>query len=361
MYNVNPNLNKAETLSADFYHNPAAWEASKEKVFCKSWQFVGDEELFFAGPENIHPTWILEKFLDEPILLSRQEDGGIKCLTNVCTHRGFLLAQHPAKVRKITCQYHGRRFGLDGQFEFMPEFKEAEDFPRPCDHLHELQLGKWRQFMFTSIDPNTDFTAITNRLEERLYFMDIENYRFMPQYSKVYNVEAHWALYCDNYLEGFHVPFVHQDLGALFDYGSYETIDYDNMVLQIGYASGGDFTFDLPEGHPDYGKDVTAYYYWVYPNFMLNIYPWGVQLNIIRPVTPTFTKVEFLYYIHDMDVFERMNGATLAEKTEREDEFVVEAVQRGLGSRFYKSGRFSPKRENGVHAFHRMLAEALGE
>ena len=93
---------------------------------------------------------------------------------------------------------------------------------------------------------------------------------------------------------------------------------------------------------------------------MLNVYPYGVQLNIIRPISPNFTKVEFLYYFKDEESFSRMNGAQLAEKTQREDEFVVEAVQRGLASRFYNTGRFSPKRENGVHAFHRMVAEAMG-
>ncbi len=359
MYKVDANLKKAATLPADFYFNPTAWELAKEKVFARSWQFIGDESLLFAGPENLYPTEILENYLDEPILLSKQADGETVCLTNVCTHRGMLLAQHPKQARKITCPYHGRRFGLDGTFEFMPEFKEAEDFPRPCDHLHQLPLKRWRQWLFTSIDPGIDWEAIVDRLEERLYFLDFESYRFKPELTKVYNVEAHWSLYADNYLEGFHVPFVHNDLGSLLDYGSYDTIDYERIVLQIGYASGSDFTFDLPEGHPDHGKSVTAYYYWVYPNFMLNIYPWGVQLNIIRPVSPTFCKVEFLYYINNEDTFIRMKGAQLAEKTEREDEFVVEAVQRGLGSRFYPSGRFSPKRENGVHAFHRMLADAL--
>ena len=50
MYDINPNLNQAETLPADFYQNPAVWEACKEKIFCRSWQFLGDEQRIFAGP-----------------------------------------------------------------------------------------------------------------------------------------------------------------------------------------------------------------------------------------------------------------------------------------------------------------------
>lgn len=359
-YNINESINKAETLPADFYQNPNTWEACKEKIFCKNYLYLGDKQNMFSGLENVYPLWLLENYLDEPILLS-QKDDQIQCMTNVCTHRGFLLVQHPAKMRKITCQYHGRRFDLKGQFEFMPEFQEAEDFPRPCDHLHQLPLQHWRQFLFTAIDSQKDFTKTINRLEERLSFLPIESFKFAPEYSKTYNVHAHWALYCDNYLEGFHIPFVHQSLNSIIDYGSYTTECYDELVLQIGYSDGSGFTFDLPEGHPDYGKHVTAYYYWLFPNFMLNFYPWGVQLNIIKPMKSNFTKVEFLYYIHNQEIFETMQGDKLAEKTEREDEFVVEAVQRGLRSRFYKSGRFSPKREKGVHYFHRLVGEHLGE
>ena len=47
------------------------------------------------------------------------------------------------------------------------------------------------------------------------------------------------------------------------------------------------------------------------------------------------------------------------EKVEREDEFIVESVQKGVNSSFYKAGRFSPKREKGVHHFHRLIASYL--
>ena len=61
-------------------------------------------------------------------------------------------------------------------------------------------------------------------------------------------------------------------------------------------------TFDLPEGHIDYGKEVTGYYFWIFPNFMLNFYPWGVQLNIVKPYSPDFCRVEFIYYIYNQEV-----------------------------------------------------------
>ena len=358
MYSIDPSLNHAGTLPASFYQDPNAWELSKKRIFSRNWLYLGHEDEFQNGPENVHPRWLLENFLDEPVLVVR-EDQALRCLTNVCTHRGFLLAQHPAKMNRIVCQYHGRRFDLAGKFEAMPEFEEAADFPRPCDHLHQLPLEQWGPFLFTQIDSQVNFSVIRNQLEERLGFLPLQDMVYHPEYSKTYNVKAHWALYCDNYLEGFHIPFVHMDLRGILDYGDYSTEVGDGMVLQVGYSNGKSFTFDLPEGHSDFGKDVTAYYYWIFPNIMLNVYPWGIQVNQVRPVTANFTKIDFWYYIWDHETFELMDGLQLAEKTEREDEFVVEAVQRGLRSRFYPGGRFSPKREAGVHYFHRLIAEAM--
>ncbi len=60
----------------------------------------------------------------------------------------------------------------------------------------------------------------------------------------------------------------------LWNYGTYETVLYDYMNLQIGYADGAEEVFDLPTDHPDSGKKVAAYYYWIFPNTMLNFYPW---------------------------------------------------------------------------------------
>jgi choline monooxygenase len=109
----------------------------------------------------------------------------------------------------------------------------------------------------------------------------------------------------------------------------------------------------------DEGKKVAAYYFWVFPNMMFNFYPWGLSMNIVRPLDVNRTKVSFLSYVHDPSKL-GMGAGTDLEKVEREDEFVVENVQKGIRSAFYQRGRFSPKREKGVHHFHRLLSSFLG-
>ncbi|WP_339792772.1 aromatic ring-hydroxylating dioxygenase subunit alpha [uncultured Imperialibacter sp.] len=353
--NIDPNIKRATTLPASFYRDSHVFESLREKVFARSWQWIGQESQVSLS-ESVYPLTLLDGYLDEPLLLTKDSDEQVRCLSNVCTHRGALLCMNPGRAKKLVCQYHGRRFALDGQFEHMPEFGEAENFPRDCDNLPALELRKWFGFLFTSLAPAFDFQQVIDVMLERVGFLDHTKLRFAPEFSRDYLVNSHWALYCDNYLEGFHIPFVHKDLNAVLDYGTYKTVVYDHCNLQIGYGKPGSDCFELPEGHPDSGKIVSAWYYWVFPNMMFNFYPWGLSVNIVKPLSIGRTKVSFLTYILDEERY-KQGADVMTDKVEREDEFVVEAVQKGIRSRFYPGGRFSPTREKGVHHFHSLLAK----
>ena len=355
---IDPDIRIAETLPADFYQSQSVFEQIKTQIFERSWHWIGDSNSILPLNESVYPFVLLEYYLKEPLLLIRKSHQNILCLSNVCTHRGNLIINHPGKVKQLICGYHGRRFGLDGTFKSMPEFKEAENFPRPCDHLHSFPVTNWDGHLFVSLNPAFEFSNMITQMNERIGFLPLNEFKSDPTRSKDYLINCHWALYCDNYLEGFHIPFVHEDLNQVLDFGDYTTQLYEKMVLQIGYGKGSEETFDLPEGHPDFGKKVSAYYYWIFPNMMFNFYPWGLSINIVKPISQNKTKVSFISYVYDESKLDLGAGALL-DKVEREDEFVVESVHRGLQSKFYQKGRFSPNYEKGVHHFHRLLAGLL--
>lgn len=356
---IDSDISKAETLPASFYKDESIFETVKEQVFLKSWQWIGDENLVRL-PNTVHPFVLLDGYLTEPMLITRDANDKINCLTNVCTHRGNLVALNPGKSKKLTCSYHGRRFNLKGEFEYMPEFNEAKDFPRPCDDLHKFPIRKLGPFLFAGLNPSFDFQEVIDKMNERIGFLPLHEFSLNKSLSKDYLVHAHWALYCDNYLEGFHVPFVHEELNKVLDYGSYKTEVYKYCNLQIGYTDDATEIIDLPKDHIDYGKNVAAYYYWVFPNMMFNFYPWGLSVNIVKPLDINRTKVSFISYVFDPTKVEKGAGSCL-EKVEREDKFVVEHVQKGVRSSFYKAGRFSPTKEKGVHHFHCLMAEFLNQ
>lgn len=354
---VNEDITLASTLPASFYRDPVLFDSLKEKVFLKSWQWIGDEYLVPLA-ESVYPFTLLEGYINEPLLLTRDKNDNLSCLSNVCTHRGNIMVNNPGKQKRLICNYHGRGFGLNGDFLSMPGFEKTKNFPRPCDDLHKFQLKKLGSHLFVGLEPNFSFDHILEKMMERVGFLPLEEYKMDSTRNKDYLVNCHWALYCDNYLEGFHIPFVHEDLNKVLDYNSYGNEIFENMTLQIGYSKNSEDTFDLPENHIDYGKNVAAYYFWIYPNMMFNFYPWGLSINIVKPLDMERTRVSFITYIYDKSKLDHGAGALL-DKVEREDEFVVENVHKGLKSRYYKAGRFSPDKEQGVHYFHQLLAKSI--
>jgi choline monooxygenase len=358
-YNIDADIRRASTLPGSFYHDKSVLEACKEAIFGRSWQLVVGAEAQLKKNGDALPFHFMDHFLEEPLLLLRDAQGELRCLSNVCTHRGNTLVEHPCTLdRGIICRYHGRRFATDGSFVSMPETTGMEDFPCADDNLHKVPLSTWRQFAFVSLHPAIPFESWIGDLQRKIGFLPVEDFRFDAAHSRDYLVRANWALYCDNYLEGFHIPFVHKSLAANLDWSAYRTELYPWGNCQVGISKGGEHVFDLPEGHEDYGQQIAAYYFWLFPNIMFNFYPWGLSINVVRPLQGDLTKVSFRTYIWRDALRDAGAGADL-DLVEREDEAVVEQVQMGTRSRFYKQGRFSPLREQGVHQFHRLIAEFL--
>ena len=152
---------------------------------------------------------------------------------------------------------------------------------------------------------------------------------------------------------------MHAGLNAAIDFSDYSTeLFYPFSSLQLGVSKTGENCFELPESSVDYGKKIAAYYFWVFPNMMFNFYPWGLSINIVQPQAVNKTKVSFRIYVWKEELRSAGAGGEL-DKVEMEDEEIVQQVQKGIQSRFYKQGRYSVTREKGTHHFHQLLAHFL--
>ena len=341
---IDENICTASTLPGSFYCDPKIYEAQKDLVFVPSWQFIDQQaELGETVPSNLLPGC-----LDEPIILSRTEEK-IHCLSNVCTHRAAIIVTEPCKHKTLRCGYHGRRFRHDGQFVSMPGFQGACDFPSASDNLPALAHAQLGALNFVSIKPRCSFDDWTAPLKAKMPWYDWSGLPAEATQTQAYEFNANWALYCDNYLEGLHVPFVHPGLNQAIDLQSYDVEIFDWGTVQTAMPSQDEPVF------PD-GK--SAYYFWLYPNLMLNFYPWGLSVNTVLPQGVDRTRVEFSYFVVDAAKRNIGAGANL-EQVEMEDEAVVELVQRGVRSRLYTRGRYSPQHEKSVHRFHQLLARDL--
>jgi choline monooxygenase len=356
--NLDPDIRRAQTPPASFYLDPRAYELQKERVFARGWLWAGERQQVLRGA-CLQPWTLLPGCLDEPLLFARDTAGELRCLSNVCTHRGAVLLDEPGDRNAIRCRYHGRCFDLQGNFVSMPGFEGVEGFPSPADDLARVPLAGFGPFLFASLAPQVPFDEWIGPLRERLGWLDPDKLRFDPGTSRDYDVPAHWALYVENFLEGFHVPFVHEALAGVLDWGAYRTETFAWGSLQVGIAAAGERALPLPEGHRDAATRVAAYWFHLWPATLVNVYPWGISLNVLEPLAIDRTRVRFLSFVRDASLRAEGAGADL-HRVELEDEAVVGLVQRGIRARLYRRGRYSPAHETGVHHFHRLLAAALG-
>lgn len=322
-----------------------------ERVIAPAWSYLADRAEL--GDATAVPAVHLPGSIDVPVAITAEP----RVLSNVCTHRGAVLLDGPCMASTIRCPYHGRRFRLDGSVSAAPGFEVLPDEPLPS--LAHATLGP---MLFASLGgkDGPSFEAMIAPARERLAFVPFDAMTPDPASAREYTIDAHFALWCDNYLEGFHIPYVHPSLTRALDLESYEVHVHDHCVLQIGEAAEGEPAFELPDSHPDAGRRIGGYYLFVFPLTAINVYPWGVSLNAVQPLGPTRTRVVYRAYVWRPELRERGAGAGL-DGVELEDDAIVERTALGVRSRLYRPGRLSPRHEAGVRWLHRRLRDAVGE
>ena len=345
---IDPDITRARTLPSSYYTDQDKFLDLKSS-FRQFWHFAGHQSQL-AGCTSISLDHV-EGLTGQPMLMTLDDE--TRCISNVCTHRGMLVSEGKCHSQTLQCPYHGRTFGLDGKFRAMPEFEGVRDFPSQDDDLPAFPTAVWKGLVFTGIEPS-GLEPCLEEMENRIGWLPIESFQCDPSRFRSYEIEANWALYVDNYLEGFHIPFVHKGLNESLDYDNYRTILFDGGVLQIGISSGDETAFEIPELSPDFGLRVAAYYYWIYPGLMLNFYPWGLSVNLVVPLSADRTRIIYHGYVGDESMLGKGAGGDL-DKVEEEDQGIVEATFRGVSTESYERGRYSPTKETGVHHFHRML------
>ncbi len=180
-----------------------------------------------------------------------------------------------------------------------------------------------------------------------------------------YVIDCNWKVYVDNYLEGYHIPIAHPGLMREIDYAHYRTDIFRYYSQQFAPIRAMKTEDDGERFYAPGACLQQALYFWIFPNLMLNIYPDNISTNLIVPLSTEKTLTIFEWFFHDADqakTRERIEKAiAFSDEVQQEDITLCENVQRGLRSSTYDRGRYSVKRENGVHHFHMLLSEFLGK
>lgn len=286
-----------------------------------------------------------------PVLIIRGKDETVRAFFNVCRHRGGPLAiEERGNCNILQCKYHGWTYLLDGSLRGTPKFDRTELFDRKDYGLVPVRFDEWQGLIFVNLSRDAaPVSSIMKGITNRIAPHALSEKRFYRRFS--YEVRCNWKVYVDNYLEGYHLPFVHPELCNLLDYQKYVTETYEHYSLQYSPFTGKDNVYTSGEGE--------AFYYFVFPNFMMNILPGRVQTNLVLPVAHNKCNVVFDYYFDDIALPEALrkieDDISYSDRIQKEDIEICELVQRGLESIAYDKGRFSPEMEEGVYHFQCLL------
>ncbi len=346
-YRFDTSLGRASTLPSRYYIDPAVLATEHRNVFGRTWQLLGRaEQVREPG------SYFTASLAGEPVLVVRGSDGVLRAMSNVCRHRAGPVSKGEGKRPVLQCGYHGWTYGLDGRLLKTPEMQGVECFDQRSMALPEFRVDVWNELIFVNLDAEgPSLREFLGDLGEKLDKRNYGGYRLAAR--KEWFLDCNWKVYVDNYLEGYHIPIVHPGLFREIDYPNYRTETRRNYSIQHA-------PLKKPERIRVESKDDEAEYFWVYPNLMLNVYPDNFSTNVIVPVGHERTLTLFEWYFRDPGDPIVKETVAFSDEIQIEDIGICEAVQRGLRSSTYSSGRYSPIRENGVHHFHQLYAESMG-
>ena len=367
---VSERIECAHTLASRFYTDASILEIEKARIFRRTWQLVGTLDHACGEVNGLQrtiadrETFFTAEVAGEPIVVVRDKEGTLRAFSNVCRHRAGPIALGSGCKNVLRCAYHGWTYTLDGRLIGTPDVEGVEFFDRSTMGMVPLRLETWEQFIFLNFDRGAEpLSAYLGDIPEQARGFQFAGLQFAER--RDYVINCNWKVYVDNYLEGYHIPIAHPGLMREIDYSQYrtDTFRYHSQqfapIRAMKAEDSGDRAYAPGSGTQE------ALYFWIFPNLMLNIYPDNVSTNLIVPLSQDKTLTIFEWFFHDIasaKVQERMKKAiAFSDEVQQEDIGLCESVQRGLQSALYDRGRYSVKRENGVHHFHMLLGEFLGQ
>jgi len=369
---VRKNIRIATTIPPEAYFDPGYHEAEMQQIFGKQWFCVGHTaELPRAGDTKLVDVG------SQSFIITHDKKGGYNCFYNVCRHRGARLVEDCEGVvnrKRLNCPYHWWSYRLTGELVSTPFFKEDEGFKKKDYSLLKVKCETFMGMIFINQDRDAPplrekYRSLLNRFEQYpLHEMTLLG-------SQSYDLDVDWKLLAENFMEWYHVGPVHPELAK------FSTMDkhymnsgegqYVGFVTRPVTNCGGPADTDLFHPTPNTNEydQTTAFFYHLFPNVSVTVYPHSVYTLVMLPQGPGKSK-ETLYLLQhpdsrleqDCDVtFKQKADALMKFVTNVNDEdiWIVNRVSKGVRNSKYRGGRFSPDMEETCYRFQNMIADSM--
>ncbi len=362
-------------LRQEFYLSSEVFEKDVENIVLKSWVLVGHQSQISAVGE-----FFVSRIAGESIIVVRSDAQTINALINVCRHRGSRVClESQGRASRFVCPYHAWTYDLDGNLQGAPRVMDtldASEYP-----LKRAKLENFHGLLFINFDLDADFALVANDLGDALAPYGLENARVAHQQS--YEIEANWKLAVENFCECYHCLPAHKEYSvahglarpekvdaALLDkvMGRAESCGLSNKVFDVSFDGeqtvGSDRYFSrypLLKGHVTGSRDGKPVapllgsikdYDGGASDFQVGAFSYGlaycdhVVLYRFIPMSKDMTECEVVWLVRadaeEGKDYKLDDLIWLWDVTTVADKRIIQDNSRGVESRFYEPGPFTP-------------------
>jgi len=373
----------ASTLTPDAYTSEEFFAVERERVFGRGW--VGAAcASDVAGPGDA----VVVELAGRSAVVVRGQDDVLRAFENVCRHRGSRLLE-PGRChlpKHIKCPYHSWAYALDGHLLGTPLFTadsevpvdqrgifdmdDVRDFDKADYGLLPLPVEAWGPLVLLSFEANPPpLTDQLGDLPRRLSGYGLDRFALVRQ--KRYEIAANYKLIAENFMEYYHLPWVHPSLVKVSPLKAHYRWQGSGMYtgmcttpIAADTEDGGWLGLPAVDGLNE-NDAVSARFAWVFPNVALNVLPNHIFVMLARPTAPGST-VEDTYLLADRVASGTAEGEAAVDglhsfwdQVNREDIEIVERVQQGISTTSYAGGRMCYRFEEPLHRFQNMVIDRM--
>jgi choline monooxygenase len=373
----------ALTLIPEAYTSPEFYALEQARVFSNSWVVVGCTSQV-KGPQDV----LVADVAGQSIIVTRNKAGELRAFYNVCRHRGAkMLDDDCTRLRssRVRCPYHSWAYDLDGHCIGTPLFEGSdipedqqgifdmggvEKFDRADYGLFPVKVDSWGFLIFVNLnDKAAPLAEQLGDLPERFANYDLEAWQAVREKEFIFN--ANYKLVGENFMEYYHLPWVHPELikvSRMEDHYRWQGPGmYTGMTTwPISQSSEDGGWLGLPplRSLTDTNRE-SARFIWLFPNVALSIMPNHAFVMLTQPDGPTRT-VEQTWLLSHPESLDNDGAETELDQLIRfwtlvneQDIDIVEKVQAGLAMKPYRGGRMCYRFEEPLHRYQNMIIDKM--
>ncbi|QEX16142.1 (2Fe-2S)-binding protein [Hypericibacter terrae] len=334
-------------LPVSWYIDAEAYQRDRTHIFARNWSLFGPE----AGLREAR-CWHADTVNGWPVFVVRGDDGVLRGFHNVCRHRAArLLTGETGSCARIVCPYHAWTYDLTGALRKAPNFGAEGELDLAGRGLFPVRVECWNELVFVCFDESApDLSNWLGSLPALCHeFPRPADLALNGSFSA--EGDCNWKAYCENTVEGYHLPLVHKRLTAAVDRSHTQIKAYDEgrlVVFHVTYA-----------GEDSALRGNQGIWFYRFPGFQGVAGARSFKAERIEPLSPTRMKLTNWSWFADLSAEERADSTEWNKQITREDMGVCESVQRNFEAGVYQSGVLSPLQEGHLARLQTLIAEAI--